>query len=223
MTIEEMHIMFRELAQQMGQHTVRAIFPEDIDNCINNAIIKKVKDILISNVGIEFADKNAKQNTNISPINSLRNLIRDITISNKITGEGTELNPFKVSIKNNEVMIYTQFCVSYDNEKLYDCRLIDNDRLVQTLHDYINRATKTSPIVAIFDNSTDTILQVYTGKNKTKPTTVRYYYIKLPNKVYYDESSKENWINCDLPEYLHSEIVQDAINYYLASMGIDSK
>lgn len=222
MTIKEMHIMFRELAQQMGQHTVRAIFPEDIDNCINAVIIKKVKDILTSNVGVNFADKTAKQNTSINPINALRTLVRHENITENIEGNGSELEPFKVSINNKQVMIYTQFNVSYDDNKLYDCRLVDNDRLIQTLHDYINRASKTAPIAVIFNDTSETMLQIYTGKNKTKPTTIQYYYIKLPNKVYYDENNVAD-VNCDLPEYLHTIIVEDAINYYLTSMGVVSK
>ncbi len=41
MNIGEMHVTFRELAQQMGMQTVRAILMEDIDICLNAAIIEK--------------------------------------------------------------------------------------------------------------------------------------------------------------------------------------
>ena len=44
-----MHITFRELAQRMGLHTVRAIFPEDVDICLNFAIIAKTKSIIAEN------------------------------------------------------------------------------------------------------------------------------------------------------------------------------
>ena len=43
MNIGEMHVTFRELAQQMGMQTVRAILMEDIDICLNAAIIEKAR------------------------------------------------------------------------------------------------------------------------------------------------------------------------------------
>ena len=38
MTISEMHVWFRQYAQQMGMQNVRAILPEQIDNLINTSI-----------------------------------------------------------------------------------------------------------------------------------------------------------------------------------------
>ena len=217
-----MHIMFRELAQQMGQQTVRAVFPEDIDNCINLAIINKVKSILTSNVGVNFSDKTAKQNTNISPVNALRTLYSHSDVAN-IQGNGVEIDPYRVVINNNKVMVYTQFYVGYKgSDKLYSCRLIDNDRLIQTLHDFCSRASKTAPIVVMFADNVDTIVNVYTGKNKTKPNLLRYGYIKQPDKVVYSDTESER-VDCNLPEYLHEEIVKDAIGIYLTSMGAISK
>ena len=37
MTIAEMHVWFRQYAQQMGMQNVRAILPEQIDLLINNS------------------------------------------------------------------------------------------------------------------------------------------------------------------------------------------
>ena len=47
MNIGEMHVMFRELAQQMGMQTTRAILPEDIDICLNIAIKDTVKELIV--------------------------------------------------------------------------------------------------------------------------------------------------------------------------------
>ena len=47
MTVVEMHVMFRELAQQMGMQTVRAILSEDIDTCLNIAVNDYIKDTII--------------------------------------------------------------------------------------------------------------------------------------------------------------------------------
>ena len=51
MNIGEMHVTFRELAQQMGMQTVRAILMEDIDICLNAAIIEKARNVIVENVG----------------------------------------------------------------------------------------------------------------------------------------------------------------------------
>ena len=46
MNIADMHIMFRQLAQQMGMQNVRAILPEQIDLLLNTAIIDVVNEII---------------------------------------------------------------------------------------------------------------------------------------------------------------------------------
>ena len=63
MNIGEMHVTFRELAQQMGMQTVRAILMEDIDICLNAAIIEKARNVIVENVGpVPYNDKVARQN-----------------------------------------------------------------------------------------------------------------------------------------------------------------
>ena len=37
--------------------------------------------------------------------------------------------------------------------------------------------------------------------------------------VILDEENPDNSVNCDLPEYLHKDIVTNAVNYYLQSLG----
>ena len=39
MNTSEMHVMFRQYAQQMGMQNVRAILPEQIDLLLNTAVI----------------------------------------------------------------------------------------------------------------------------------------------------------------------------------------
>ena len=38
----------------------------------------------------------------------------------------------------------------------------------------------------------------------------------------FDEDREEDWVNCDLPPYLHMEIVMRAVQIYLASIGATS-
>lgn len=214
MTIEEMHIMFRELAQQMGLQTVRAIFSENIDLCLNNAIIAKVRRVLQENIG---ATSNKVKQIGVSPLNSLRSLYQEENIdANDINGNGTEIEPYTFNIVTSNIMIITNFRLYYDT-KLYDCRIIENEELGETLRDYCNRATKCYPIVTAFGDKDNVDIRLY--NNNIKPKQVRYSFIKMPAKVIYDEEDSTNNVNCDLPNYLHNEIVEEAFKYYLSSIG----
>lgn len=223
MGIEEMHVTFRELGQQMGMQTTRAILSEDIDICINTAIINKVREVIATHVGrVNYTDKIARQGEAISPINALRTLYSSGTIEEgSIQGEGTEVNPYTCNINDESVLLYTGFRVSYNGNTLYDCRIIEAEKLGQTLRDFCNRAAKDAPIVVVYGDENSIQCNFYTGRsiNTPKPKLVNYLYIKTPAKVCYDEDNPENNINCDLPIYLHSEIVIDAVKLYLASIG----
>lgn len=222
MTIEEMHVTFRELAQQMGMQTSRAILTEDIDICLNAAIIEKARTVIAETVGpLPYNDKVARQNAVIGPINALRTLYKKGTKSNsEITGDGTEVNPYKVNISTNGVMLYTGFKVSYNGKTVYDCRIIEAEDLGQTLRDFCSRAAKDAPIITVFGNEDAIDCDIYVGRKEiTKPTLLQYLYIAEPAKVYYDEDNESKRVNCDLPPYLHMEIVQRAVNTYLQSIG----
>lgn len=222
MDIEEMHITFRELAQQMGMQTTRAILVENIDICLNTAIIDIVKELIAASVGpVSYSDKVARQNAAISPINGLRTLYKKSSILEKnINGTGTEISPYTINITSNNIMLYTGFKVSYDGATLYDCRIIENEDLGQTLRDFCNRAAKDAPICTITGDATQIQVDIFTGvKNMVKPKLVQYLYIKEPAKVYYDEDNNTNNVNCDLPQYLHTDVVKRAVSIYLQSIG----
>lgn len=222
MNIEEMHVTFREMGQQMGMQTTRAIYSEDIDICLNAAILNKVKEIVISNLGVvAYRDKVAQQAQAITPINALRTLYTLGTVQDTaITGEGTEVNPYKLTISNKGVMLFTGFQVSYNGKTIYDCRIIEIEKLGQTLRDFCNRAAKDAPIIVVYNGDDNITGDIYTGRtNPTKPKLVKYMYIKEPAKVHYDEDDVGSRVDCDLPVYLHTEIVADAVRIYLASIG----
>lgn len=222
MNIEEMHVTFRELAQQMGMQTTRAILMEDIDICLNAAIIDTVKELIAMNVGpLPVNDKVARQNAAISPINGLRTLYRKKNIdSTEILGEGTEVSPFRIQLNSSSVMLYTGFKVSYNGSTLYDCRIIESEDLGQTLRDFCNRATKDAPICTIEGNEARINVDIITGRKvMTKPQLVQYLYISEPAKVYYDEDNPSTNVNCDLPPYLHMDVVKRAVGVYLQSIG----
>lgn len=239
-----MHVTFRELAQQMGMQTVRAILSEDIDICLNNVIVDKVREVLMENVGpVPYPDKVIRQNAVIAPINAIRTLYSkgelrgsDIT-TDQTSGKANEVYPWNITInsksagsKKHKVMLYTGFKVSYDGVSLYDCRIIEAEDLGQTLRDFCNRAAPDAPIATVLGDADEISVDLYTGRTVNtwekvetfvKPKLVQYLYIKEPAEVRYSMDGNSD-VDCDLPAYLHPEIVQRAVTTYLASIGATS-
>lgn len=80
MTIEEMHVWFRQNAQQMGLQNVRAILPEQIDLLLNTSIYDTVNQIIQQNIGITN-DRIITDNSKIGQINALRTLYKVIEVA----------------------------------------------------------------------------------------------------------------------------------------------
>lgn len=237
-----MHVVFRELAQQMGMQTVRAILDEDIDITINATIIDKVREVITQNVTSNvYPDKVIRQNASIAPINAIRTLYcKDYFYSDDLEcdasdGNANELYPWYINIDsnnvkntNNKVMLYTGFSVSYDDKNLYDCRIIEAEDLGQTLRDFCNRASHDAPIATVFGDNEGITVNLYTGNTSNafkkvdsflKPSTIQFIYIKEPAKVYKDPIDESKDVNCDLPPYLHTEVIERAVYKYLVSVG----
>ena len=207
MTIKEMHQLFRVIGQQVGMQTIRAILPEEIDVFLNSAINETVRTIVATNVA-QGAEGKIIQNANISPINALRNLYTRVVTSVKIDNSD---NKFQLAF-DNIAMYYTGFSVNYtNNDKLYKARLVEPDELENTLNDYCNGASYDYPIV-LYTNGNPSTLTVYSGDKV--PYSVICNFIKNPTIVSYD-----NKVDCDLPKYLHNEIVQLAVQKYFNSVG----
>lgn len=73
MDIREMHVMFRQFAQQMGLQNTRAILPEQIDLLINTSIGDTLNDIIRTNIGVTN-DRVITDNSKIGQINDLKGL-----------------------------------------------------------------------------------------------------------------------------------------------------
>lgn len=228
-----MHVTFRELAQQMGMQTVRAILEEDIDILLNGEIINTTREILLANVQqTPYIDKVIRQNSVIAPINAIRTLYTSgkINVPNKTNV--SEDDPYKVTISDSSVMMYTGFKVTYNDYhagSVFDCRIIEAEDLGQTIRDFCNRPAPDAPIVVVNKGANDNEISVeiytgrnintYTGKSNWKqPISLKYLYIKNPAKV-----NIETGVSCDLPSYLHYEIVQRAVQTYLISIGATSR
>lgn len=212
MNIEEMHILFRTIGQQNGMQTVRAILPQAIDIYLNIAIIEKVKEIANQNVSTPYQDKITLQDNSISATNALRTICRtqDVEID-KI--EDSIFN--SADIDDSHILFFTSFSLIRDNKEIA-CRLIDIDKIEETNRDYCNRASLEYPIVTLQARDKNLLYcKIYPN---TTDNVLRFKYIAKPASVHYSKIISER-IDCNLPEHLHSEIVELAVRKYFESIG----
>lgn len=246
MNIQEMHNTFRILGQQMGMQLNRGILPESIDVYINNAITEKVRTELFSGVHTALQESAGVQASTMSTINSLRTLYRNARIQNgfdintpkigekffmyaynKTNGYHVLNMPtyeFLESINHIiSPMMYLGFSVEYDDNSMGNptsCRLIGADVLETTLRDFCNGASKDSPIAVLLssDKGKDQ-LHLHINSKNTVINYLNIKYIKTPNIVKYDVDL-DNCVNCDLPDYTHFDIVENAVIKFYKSLGV---
>lgn len=214
MTINEMHVAFRTLGQQMGLQLVRAILPESIDTYLNDMIIEWTRKTIQANVETVYKDKVTLQNNSINPINGVRTLYKR-SILNDFNNVDEEY--YTVSLKDvTNVMYYTSFELKFSGYKRNTwCRFIDRDKLMNTINDYCNGASRDYPIVCMhFDDNGYDIAELYLGDTIIRPTELIINYVSLPDKVSLTDS-----VDCNLPEFCHYEIVEGAVNKYFSSVG----
>lgn len=209
-----MHEMFRVLGQQMGLERVRGILEESIDVYLNAAIKETVANVVKSNVQTIYKDKITVQDNPISPINGVATLYKESTFEVE-SASGSDVN-----VTLEDVQYIFGFSISYPGETNYkQCRFIEPGRVDITLDDYCSRASKRYPIITFVsadENTNSYKFRIYTGK--TDINNLRIKYIKLPNEV-----SLEQNINCDLPEHLHKDVVELAVQKYFNSVGSTSQ
>lgn len=216
MTIQEMHQLFRVVGQQMGMQTIRAILPEEIDVFLNMAINEKINEVLASNV-LSDTSNILTGNVKIGNLNFFRTLQKKGR-ANIVGGDGDINCVVSCSFNMTNVMLITGIAVSYETDgqeraKWYDCRLIDTDKVNNTINDYCNSPSYNYPIVEIdAENNNNLNFTIYTGNKEAQNVYV--IYIKSPDIVSFEDN-----VTCDLPEYTHNEIVQLAVQKYFNSVG----
>ena len=222
MNIREMHELFRLLGQQMGMERIRVILPQSIDGYIDNAIDDTISLILKDN--LQYVSRRQIVLTNFtSPINALSTLYKEQVI-NVNTNE--KKGDITVSAEINDVLYLYAFSLKYkDDERFFNCRIIEPDRLELTFNDFCNRASYRYPIINIpFTGKVekDYTFELYTDRNAII-NSLKVKYLKVPNKVHFDEDNfgKENdtSVDCDLPVHLHHRIVELAVQKYFESVG----
>ena len=192
MTISEMHVWFRQYAQQMGMQNVRAILPEQIDNLINTAIKDTVDEVINKSVGTTN-DRVITDNAKLANINALRTLYRVKTYQPRIPEQvGNEalhfVNSFDnscLSIKSSDIvtdaLYYVDFSIKYQKPvihgistnttytRLFPIRIIDDSYLADVLNDWVLAPRLRTPVMVIYkkeeESIDDTMFDIYLGEN----------------------------------------------------------
>lgn len=203
-----MHRLFRVLGQQMGIQQVRGILPESIDVYLNDSIIAKVRAILQENCTVDFKNKLAIQQTEVSPINALRTLYYESSVEDA---------------KNVLVYLGGYLQHKVDTNKRYACRMIDPIKLDNTLNDYCNKPSLEYPIMSIVNKIKDDAFELnigfFTGGEDATDYDFILKYLTNPDVVKFVDANSEDNVDCNIPEYLHAEIVEKAVRKYFTSLG----
>ena len=189
MDIADMHINFRQYAQQMGMQNVRAILPEQIDIVLNTSIMDTVNQLIRENIGVTN-DRQVTDNSKIGQINALRTLYKveevNITIGTNFTYDatrrlsglikhtGTDEANAQDSVYGNP-MFLVDLSINYTNTtdnlvtNWYPVRIIDDAYLADTLNDFILKNRWRSPIATVYKNFTT---ELYIDKFKAGNTPI---------------------------------------------------
>lgn len=241
MNISEMHVWFRQYAQQMGMQNVRAILPEQIDLVINTSITDTINQLIRENIGITN-DRVITDNSKLGQINALRSLYKIIEV-NALPGTSSSSagTPFK---KESETFIHRQTALlknftsggnfeylflvdlsmnfnrttpSAVTTNYFPVRLIDDAYLADTLNDFVLRPRLRTPIAVLYNDSIDVYIDKMTGgklPENLNPYKLRVSYISKPAIVKYSEDLGGTNVDCDLPDYMHVDILKHAVDLW---------
>ena len=112
---------------------------------------------------------------------------------------------------------------------IFPVRIIDDQFVADVVNDFVLAPTMRSPVASIHDN----LVELYIDKADAKPedrqpftfkgvsiNELRLSYIAKPAVVKFAEDVDGTNVNCDLPEYMHVDIVKHAVELYqLAKSG----
>lgn len=112
---------------------------------------------------------------------------------------------------------------------IFPVRIVDDQFVADVLNDFVLAPTMRSPVASIHDS----LIELYIDKADAKPedkqpftfkgvtiNELRLSYIAKPAVVRFVEDVDGTNVNCDLPEYMHVDIVKHAVELYqLAKSG----
>lgn len=211
-----MHVLFRQLGQQMGMQTVRNILPEEIDVCLNIAIDATIKRIIEENLAFGSNDIIVRANSKVGQINAIRTLYGRKNI-NTINLDA-DYNRYKFDIDCNDIMYITGVEIKYEKYKrFYECRICDLDTINNVLSDYCSRPTYDYPVCTFETEDNNMKVKVYTS-SKTQgkmPVEGAIKIISKPAVV-----SLEDNVDCNLPDFIHTDVVKLAVDTFNNSVAI---
>lgn len=250
MTIAEMHVWFRQYAQQMGMQNVRAILPEQIDLLINSSITDTINQVITQNIGVTN-DRVITDNSKIGQINALRSLYKVKTVQAIPTnGTSSVINPFvkgeethilrmyadiknfdnggSGSTGNFDYLYLVDLAINYSNlstssgspttlTNYFPVRLIDDAYLADTLNDFVLRPRLRTPVAVLYNDQLDIYIDNLTsGKlpEELNPYKLRVSYIAKPAVVAYKSDLGGTDVDCNLPAYMHVDVLKHAIDLY---------
>ena len=250
MTIAEMHVWFRQYAQQMGMQNVRAILPEQIDLLINSSITDTINQVITQNIGVTN-DRVITDNSKIGQINALRSLYKVKTVqaipssgtssttNPFVKGEETHILRMYADIKNFDnggsgtagkfdYLYLVDLSINYSNlssadgsptilTNYFPVRLIDDAYLADTLNDFVLRPRLRTPVAVIYNDQLDIYvdnLEASKLPENLNPYKLRVSYIAKPAIVAYKSDLGGTDVDCNLPEYMHVDILKHAVDLY---------
>ena len=106
---------------------------------------------------------------------------------------------------------------------VFPVRIVDDQFVADVVNDFVLAPKMRSPVASIHDN----IIELYIDKADSKPENeqpftfkgvsineLRFSYIAKPAIVRFAEDINGTNVNCDLPEYMHVDIVKHAVELY---------
>lgn len=134
MTIADMHVWFRQYAQQMGMQNTRAILPEQIDLVINTSITDTVNQIITQNIGVTN-DRIITDNSKIGQINALRSLYK----VKSVNADVVDKQPYNIPLEDKPFVKGSESHISriYSNISDFDLKVLHSYyKIVQTESSY---------------------------------------------------------------------------------------
>lgn len=106
---------------------------------------------------------------------------------------------------------------------VFPVRIVDDQFVADVVNDFVLAPTMRSPVASIHDN----LVELYIDKADAKPENsqpftfkgvsineLRFSYIAKPAVVRFAEDVDGTNVNCNLPEYMHVDIVKHAVELY---------
>lgn len=151
-------------------------------------------------------------------------------INFKTTGSYTDDNDSSTAIN---FLYAVDLSINYKKtdfiSNVFPVRIIDDQFVADVVNDFVLAPKMRSPVASIHDN----LIELYIDKSDAKPedgqaftfrgvsiNELRFSYIAKPAIVRFAEDVDGTNVDCDLPEYMHVDIVKHAVELYqLAKSG----